>query len=392
MSTNYRGGPPGFVRIMSNDANGVTLVYPEYSGNRFYQTLGNLQIVPKAGFVFPNFDNGDVLYATGTAEIVAREEAAIIVPRSNLVLKLIVQEAHFVETGLNFRGEPGEMSPYNPAVRPLASEGAITVAQANGVSTVTAKLLERVLLTPTIARFRFSLSDPNASGRWKHGQYVALSFENELSTGYSHMRDDDPRSLNDDYVRTFTVSSPPDGGTLPQDEFELIVRDVGLITRFMFRQNIRAGLEVSFKGFGGQFVIEQKAGEVVPIVLGGIGITPLLGQLTMLDVSRLRLFWTINVQDIGLVHDTFERAPALAGSTSLFVSGLKADTPVRLREALAEVEASDAKVIRRRVLAEDLQEVLLMSHKWYICTGPALKMSLLPWLAGKEIVYENFNY
>lgn len=43
MDTNIRGGPPGFVRVQSNESSGAVLVYPEYSGNRLYQTLGNLQ-------------------------------------------------------------------------------------------------------------------------------------------------------------------------------------------------------------------------------------------------------------------------------------------------------------------------------------------------------------
>ena len=54
---------------------------------------------------------------------------------------------------------------------------------------------------------------------------MALAFEDELSAGYSHMRDDDPRSLNDDYVRTFTVSSAMGRG-LPHDEFEITFRNV----------------------------------------------------------------------------------------------------------------------------------------------------------------------
>lgn len=62
MDTNHRGGPPGFVRVAKNDEGGVVLVYPEYSGNRLYQTLGNLQVNPLAGLVFPDFESSDVLY------------------------------------------------------------------------------------------------------------------------------------------------------------------------------------------------------------------------------------------------------------------------------------------------------------------------------------------
>lgn len=62
MDTNHRGGPPGFVRVAKNDEDGVVLVYPEYSGNRLYQTLGNLQAKPLAGLVFPDFESSNVLY------------------------------------------------------------------------------------------------------------------------------------------------------------------------------------------------------------------------------------------------------------------------------------------------------------------------------------------
>ncbi|MCJ1430781.1 hypothetical protein MMC27_000131 [Xylographa pallens] len=396
MSTNYRGGSPGFVRVMSNSGDGVTLVYPEYSGNRFYQTLGNLQVSPKAGLVFPNFENGDVLYMTATTVILAGKDAAAIIPRSNLVVKILVQEARFIESGLSFRGMPGDRSPYNPAVRYLAAERGAAIPQGKGMYTVNAKLLKREALTPTIARFRFGISDPIAAGRWTVGQYVALSFENELSMGYSHMRDDDPRSLNDDYTRTFTISSPPGGAELPDDEFEITVRNVGVVTDFMFKQNLRAGLEVPLKGFGGEFAIEQRTNKMTQFVAGGIGITPLLGQVSRLDLNRLHLFWTINIRDIELVLDTFQRVPGLASSTSLFVSNIDlydvASQHASQHASMALLAATCSSVIRRRISAKDLQVDLDTSDRWYICTGTALKTSLLQWLAGQEIVYEDFSY
>ncbi|MCJ1387556.1 hypothetical protein MMC18_000399 [Xylographa bjoerkii] len=381
MSTNHRGGSPGFVRVMTNDSDGVTLAYPEYSGNRFYQTLGNLQLSPKAGLVFPNFDNGDVLYITATTEIIAGKDAAAVIPRSNLIVKVLVQEARFVQSGLSFRGLSGERSPYNPSVRCLATEGGAAIPQGKETVTVNVKLLKREALTPTIARFRFGISDPNAAGRWTDGQYVALSFENELSVGYSHMRDDDPRSLNDDYTRTFTISSPPSGDELPDDEFEITIRNVGVVTDFMFKQNVRAGLEVPLQGFGGEFVIEQRAGKTTPVVAGGIGITPLLGQISRLDLNRLHLFWSINIQDIGLVLGTFQRVPGLAFSTSLFVSGADLHNTASQQPAMAAVEAMCPRVARQRISAKDLEVDLDLSGRWYICTGTALKTCLLHWLA-----------
>ena len=122
LGTNHRGGPLGFVRVESNDRSGTVLVYPELSGNRLYQTLGNLYTNPRAGIIFPDFDTGDALYVTGTTEIVIGKDAAVVLPRSNLVVKTHVVAVRFVQRSLAFHGELGERSPYNPPVRFLPSE------------------------------------------------------------------------------------------------------------------------------------------------------------------------------------------------------------------------------------------------------------------------------
>ncbi|KAL8860487.1 MAG: hypothetical protein Q9178_003146 [Gyalolechia marmorata] len=394
MGTNYRGGPPGFCRVFKNNSTGTVLVYPEYSGNRLYQTLGNLQTTPKAGIVIPDFDSGDVLYMTGNTEILIGKEASALLPRSNLAVKVQVQDARFVHKGLAFRGISGEPSPYNPPVRYLATERAAAVdAQNVNDHTVYAKLIKKELLTPTIARFRFSVSDPEAARRWKPGQYVALAFEDELGAGYSHMRDDDPSSLNDDLVRSFTVSSSRRGGG-PEDEVEITIRNVGKVTAFLFRQNVRAGLEVPLKGFSGTFAIHQQEGETVPFVAGGIGITPLLAQLPDLDLGRVRLIWTLNLSDIGFAIDTFERCPQLASSTTLHLSGTAAGGQEELETTL-RLEQYGAQVRRRRLAASDIlsiEDSPDLSTTWYICAGSKLHRALLSWLSGRKIVHESFDY
>lgn len=66
VDVSHRGGAAGFVAIDDTDA----LIIPDYAGNRFFNTLGNLLINPLAGLVFVDFANGDMLQITGTAEIV----------------------------------------------------------------------------------------------------------------------------------------------------------------------------------------------------------------------------------------------------------------------------------------------------------------------------------
>src|SRR3954447_18872234 len=60
----HRGGRPGFVRIDNN-----VLTVPDYRGNRYFNTLGNLLGDPRAALLFLDFETGDVLQLQGTAEI-----------------------------------------------------------------------------------------------------------------------------------------------------------------------------------------------------------------------------------------------------------------------------------------------------------------------------------
>lgn len=125
---------------------------------------------------------------------------------------------------------------------------------------------------------------------------------------------------------------------------------------------------------------------------GGIGITPLLPYLPQLDLARVRLFWTINIQDVGLVNDTLKTNPSLARSTFLFLSGIVDETNGEMAPIVTELERSQATVVTRRMVASDVQGIQDLSSKWYICTGKALRRSLLLWLSDKEVIFEDFDY
>ena len=74
VDVSHRGGPAGFA---ARDGAG-TLWLPDYAGNFFFNTLGNLTVNPRAGLLFIDFDQGDVLQLAVCAEVVwdaARAEA-----------------------------------------------------------------------------------------------------------------------------------------------------------------------------------------------------------------------------------------------------------------------------------------------------------------------------
>jgi predicted pyridoxine 5'-phosphate oxidase superfamily flavin-nucleotide-binding protein len=60
----HRGGRPGFVRTESD-----VLSIPDFRGNRYFNTLGNLLGEPRAALLFPDFETGDLLQLQGVATI-----------------------------------------------------------------------------------------------------------------------------------------------------------------------------------------------------------------------------------------------------------------------------------------------------------------------------------
>lgn len=69
----HRGGAPGFVGVGGGDSSGGvggdTLTIPDFRGNRYFNTLGNMLLEPRAALLFIDFESGDVLQLQGRTEI-----------------------------------------------------------------------------------------------------------------------------------------------------------------------------------------------------------------------------------------------------------------------------------------------------------------------------------
>ena len=62
----HRGGRPGFIDVGDD---GRTLTWPEFSGNLYFNTLGNIVVQPFAALVVPDFETGDLLHVSGRCEV-----------------------------------------------------------------------------------------------------------------------------------------------------------------------------------------------------------------------------------------------------------------------------------------------------------------------------------
>ena len=65
LDVSHRGGLPGFVQVVSRNE----LCFPDFSGNLLFNTLGNLEVDPRAGLLFIDFRSGRMLHIIGRTRI-----------------------------------------------------------------------------------------------------------------------------------------------------------------------------------------------------------------------------------------------------------------------------------------------------------------------------------
>ncbi len=107
VDVSHRGGKPGFVRI-DNDH---SLTVPDFSGNCHFNTIGNLELNSNTGLLFVDFMSGDLLYLTGTAEVIwSGEEISNYVGAERLISFNLVK-GYRVENSLPLRWSNPEFSP-----------------------------------------------------------------------------------------------------------------------------------------------------------------------------------------------------------------------------------------------------------------------------------------
>lgn len=104
----HRGGKPGFVRV---DDDGALLV-PDFAGNRFFNTLGNIAVHPRAGLLFIDFATSDLLYLAADAEIIWNGRELDAFDGAERLLRLRVREMKHVKGALPLRWSEARLSPF----------------------------------------------------------------------------------------------------------------------------------------------------------------------------------------------------------------------------------------------------------------------------------------
>ncbi|WP_405012401.1 pyridoxamine 5'-phosphate oxidase family protein [Kitasatospora sp. NBC_01539] len=106
----HRGGAPGFVQVTAPDR----IVWPDYFGNSFYMTLGNLQLDPACGLTFLDWESGHALHVSGTARIDWDEGRTKAVQGALRLVEFAVEQVVEVRDFTTLRWKFAAPSPFNP--------------------------------------------------------------------------------------------------------------------------------------------------------------------------------------------------------------------------------------------------------------------------------------
>lgn len=103
----HKGGWPGFVRV--DDAR--TLTVPDFVGNAYFNTLGNLTLNPLAGLLFVDFASGSLLYLAAHADILWDDPQIASFKGAQRLLRFRITHVHRTLAALPFRWSEADYSP-----------------------------------------------------------------------------------------------------------------------------------------------------------------------------------------------------------------------------------------------------------------------------------------
>ncbi|MDQ8019117.1 MAG: pyridoxamine 5'-phosphate oxidase family protein [Bordetella sp.] len=110
VDVSHRGGAPGFVLALGEGE----LAVPDFDGNRFFNTLGNLLLQPAAGLLFIDFERGDLLHVQVRGHIETDGAVMARMPPVERWLRFEVTGALRRRAALPLRWGPAALSPHLP--------------------------------------------------------------------------------------------------------------------------------------------------------------------------------------------------------------------------------------------------------------------------------------
>lgn len=363
VDVSHRGGRTGFVRVAADG----TLTIPDFDGNLFFATLGNILLNGRAGLVFVDYATGDMLQMTGDAEVIL---------------------------------DSPEIAAFQGAER-LWTFRPHRVVRRRGVLALRWDLREdgwssSTLLTGDWAQAADRLRAAELATRWRPFKVTRIVDESAVIRSFHLMPADGagllphragqhlpirvtPPGADKPVIRTYTISVAPSDGL-----YRISVKREGLVSRFL-HDTVREGDIIEARAPAGDFTIDAQATRPAVLLAGGVGITPMLAMARHIVYEGLRkqrirptiLFQAArNRQERPFDRELAELAAAAGGALRVVrVLGDPADAR----------ETADYDALGRIDMALLTRSLAFDDYDFYLCGPPPFMQSLYDGLRGYGI-------
>ncbi|MEM7021993.1 MAG: pyridoxamine 5'-phosphate oxidase family protein [Pseudomonadota bacterium] len=265
----HRGGKPGFVQVEDDR----TLVFPDFSGNNHFNTVGNLVLNPRAGLLFVDFTSGELVYLTGAAEIVWEGEDVRAFAGAERLIRVRASEVIRVTGSLPLSFDFGEYSPTLEQTGSWAKAAEIIAADKER-SVYLPYHIERIEKeSDAISSFYLRRADGKTPASYQAGQFLPIRV--------SIPGQDAP------LMRTYTLSDAP--GDM---RYRLSIKREGgdaVVSTFL-HDHAKPGFELDAMAPRGRFAVDRTSDRPLVLLSAGVGVTPMIAMLnaTLKEGKRTR--------------------------------------------------------------------------------------------------------
>ena len=266
VDVSHRGGKPGFVKVEDDRS----FVFPDFSGNNHFNTVGNLLLNPKAGFLFVDFKSGDLVYLTGTSDIVWDGEEVTAFAGAERLIRFTAEQVIRIEGGLPLRFDFADYSPTLNRTGSWAQAAETLAVEQERNSYISYEIFDIRRESDAISSFYLRRADGKALTRPEPGQFLPIRL--------TIPGQDAP------VTRTYTLSNAPNA-----DHYRLSVKreDGGALVSTYLHTQEKPGFRLEAMAPRGKFILDRSSDRPVVLLSAGVGITPMIAMAnSIIDEGR----------------------------------------------------------------------------------------------------------
>ncbi|MDQ7986004.1 pyridoxamine 5'-phosphate oxidase family protein [Pseudomonas sp. G34] len=369
VDVSHRGGNSGFVRVAADG----TLTIPDFNGNLFFSTLGNIVLNGKAGLLFVDFATGDVLQLSGDAEVVFDSaeigafqgaerlwtfRARRITRRPGaMALRWALREDGWADSSLltgNWQQAADRLCTAQYATQWRPMKIARIVQESRSIRSLYLEPVDGAGLLPHLA-----------------GQHLPI----RLQLG----ADEKP------LIRTYSLSVAPSDGL-----YRISVKREGRVSQFIHDQ-LSEGDLIEARAPAGAFTLDAQAQRPLVLLAGGIGITPLLAMLRHVVYEGWR---QQRIRPVTLFHAARSKAER-PFDRELAELVAAAQGAIRLVRVLSDTRGAqpgvDYDTAGRIDMALLTRYLAFDDYAFYLCGPPAFTQGLYDGLRGYNIADQRIH-